>query len=363
MNPPGTPRLTGAVGIATYQRPDILLACLEHLSRQTRLPEEILIADASPPGHDTEARIRRALPELVAKTRLVYLSSEPGTSLQRNRILDQLRSDVVLFLDDDTLVAPEYVERILAVFEADVEQQVAGVEGQVTEGSAGFTLPGSAPASPAPAPRRSLRQAVGLVTRLGRRVLEGTLDRFALPYYPETVSRPGHEVPARLRHLPVEPIRTLYGCAMSARAPLAREVRFNENLRRYGFMEDFEFSYRLGKRHALLRCSNAPARHLRFQGGRLHPSLVRYLSLINVAYIGRTALEWTPELSRHIERHARRDAQLERIRGCFRKTGFSHHRAATAGLRQVLRILAAPEEEVVAVYRAAAEEGFARGSF
>jgi GT2 family glycosyltransferase len=175
--------------------------------------------------------------------------------------------------------------------------------------------------------------------------------------------RPAHGVPETLRHLNLVPVRSLYGCVMSFRLPLARAHRFDENLTLYSYMEDFEMSYRIGKQYALLRCPDAAARHVRVQSGRLHPSVVTYLCLVNVAYIGRRVMDWTPALQRHLERYARRSVHLELIRGCFRKTGFSHYRGARAGLKDVLEIVRAPGTEVPALYIRAAEEGFRHGAY
>src|SRR3954447_7140613 len=72
-------------------------------------------------------------------------------------------------------------------------------------------------------PRRLLR----LPERLLRSSLEAFLSRFALPSYPAELVRPAHGVPKGLEHLPVVPVRTLYGCVMSYRRPLACAYRFN----------------------------------------------------------------------------------------------------------------------------------------
>src|SRR4051794_41816632 len=126
MTQPATEALSCAVGIATYKRPDILAECLHCLAGQTRLPQEILIADASPDAGAARERVRRDLPGLADRTRLVHLESPAGLPLQRNQILDQARSDVILFLDDDAFAAPEYVERMMAVYEADPEGRGGG---------------------------------------------------------------------------------------------------------------------------------------------------------------------------------------------------------------------------------------------
>jgi GT2 family glycosyltransferase len=359
MSEPSQNRLSCVVGIATYQRADILLDCLRYLRKQTRMPEEIIVADSSPDTGPVRDRIARELPDLPKLTRFAYLDAPRGLAVQRNYILDHTQCDVILFPDDDTLVSPEYTEKIMAVYEADRAGQVGGIEGAVTEGPAA-PVEATGQSAPRPGLKQRLRE---LVQHWGKEAVDGILGRFGLPYYPPGTELPVHGVPDSVKHLPVVAIRNLYGCVMSYRRPLAAQYRFNENLKTYSYMEDFEMSFRVGKDYALLRCLNAPARHLRIQGGRLDPSLVHYLCLINVAYIGRTALDWTPAVRKHIERHAHRDAVLEFGRGFVRKTGFSHYRAARAGLKWVREILAAAPADVLALYMQAAEEGYRQKAF
>jgi glycosyltransferase involved in cell wall biosynthesis len=362
MNQAPQQKLSCAVGIATYKRPDILLECLRCVSQQTRIPDEVIIADASPDADATRERICRELPALPDATRFLHFQAPAGLPQQRNAILDQTQSDVILFLDDDSLASPEYVSRVTAVFEADTEGVVAGVEGVAVEGESGSAAPEAAPA-PRPSLGERLRDLARLPARWVRGVLETIESRYSLPSFPEELDQPVHGVPEALKHLPVLPIRNLYGCVMSYRRPLACQYRFNENLKQYAYMEDFEISHRLGTDYVLLRRLDAPARHLRIQGGRLHPSLVRYLCLVNLTYICLTVMEPTPALRRHLERYAERNVQLELLQGCFRKTGFSQYRAVKAGLDRVRALLRASEDRVLGVYIEAAQAGFKQGVF
>jgi GT2 family glycosyltransferase len=359
MNPSERKRLSCAVGIATYKRPDILLECLGCLLQQTRMPDEVVIADASPDADANRARVQQELPRLAAATRFAYLTAAPGLTRQRNLILDSIQSDVILFLDDDTLAGPTYVEKMLAVYEADTAGRVGGVEGAVVEGAALEAADAAAADTPVKRP--------GLVRRLKGRamaLLEWAQHKYCDQAFPAAVCDvPLHGVPDELKHLRVEAQRVLYGCAMSYRTALARRERANEHLGRYALLEDFDLSFRVGRTHALLRCLDAPCRHLRIQGGRLDPSLVAYLWMVNTAFITRTALPDGPEVRRHLERHLRRTVRFEGLLGGLRKTRFSQYRAARAGREQALAILNAPADQVAAVYEQAAAKGFDKGKF
>src|SRR5262249_30101125 len=119
----------------------VLLECLRCLARQTRIPEEIIIADASPDAAANREHLLRVWPGLDHLTRLTYLESPPGLTWQRNQILDRCTSDVIVFLDDDALAEPQYIERLMAVYEADTEGRVGGVEGLALEGEAAADAP------------------------------------------------------------------------------------------------------------------------------------------------------------------------------------------------------------------------------
>jgi GT2 family glycosyltransferase len=355
-------KLTCAIGIATYQRHDILRDALRCLLLQTRLPDEIFIGDASPNAEEAAARIRQDMPELDRLPHLQHFQAPRGSSVQRNHILDRAASDVTLFLDDDSMAAPEYVANLMAVYEADTAEQVGGVEGLALEGEAARV---SAPAAPAPSPppRKAKEKLRDWAAGLAQGAQGWFKTHYVGDYFPEEYVRPVHGVPVPLQGLPVTPVRSLYGCVMSFRTPIARIYRFNEHLKLYAYMEDFELSYRIGTKYALLKCLNAPARHLRMQGGRLHHSVIEYLVLINLAFIARTAMDWGPTLRRHLERYARRAMHMELALGCVRKGGFQKYRALKAGRQECQAIFDARNEDLAQVYAQAAQKGFAQQAF
>ncbi|WP_367715615.1 glycosyltransferase family A protein [Nitratireductor sp. GISD-1A_MAKvit] len=100
-----------AVGIATTGRRAILRSVLPHLTRQSRLPDEVVICAADVSDVDCAA-----LGGLEGRTRVVL--SEKGLCRQRNRILDCTeQTDILLFLDDDFLAAPSYLAEMADLFE------------------------------------------------------------------------------------------------------------------------------------------------------------------------------------------------------------------------------------------------------
>lgn len=101
--------------ICTYKRPLPLLKLLRSLKEQTFYPNEILIIDGSP-DKDT----MRMLCENNFE-KLKYYQVEPefrGLTRQRNYGIAQVAKDseVVCFLDDDTVLSPNYFEQIIKTF-------------------------------------------------------------------------------------------------------------------------------------------------------------------------------------------------------------------------------------------------------
>jgi GT2 family glycosyltransferase len=115
---------TVSVVLPTMNRGEDMRAFLEGLQAQTVLPEELVVVDA---GESVEALLRGALEG--SAIRLVYLRSEPGTSLQRNVGIDQARGDLLFFLDDDMVLEPDYIERSIEAFALPLEPPVGGVMG------------------------------------------------------------------------------------------------------------------------------------------------------------------------------------------------------------------------------------------
>ncbi|HJS86561.1 MAG TPA: glycosyltransferase [Acetobacteraceae bacterium] len=229
--------LRGAIGIATRGRAEILLETLREIDRQTRTPDGIIVA------HVTEADI----PNGHDLPRVRFLRSPPGLPRQRNAILQAAADyDVLLFLDDDFLPAPRYLEATLAVFRAcpDVVMTTGNV---LTDGARG---PGIDPAA-------------------GREIL----------------ARHGDDA---IEHAPV-PTFSGYGCNMAVRlgAVRARGLRFDERLPLYAWYEDIDFSRRLGAHGKIVRVAGARGVHLGIKSGRTSGRRLGYSQVVNPLYLWR----------------------------------------------------------------------------
>lgn len=96
-------------------RPEALITLLNSVEMQTVCPDEILIIDGST-DDETGVRFRES-----GIKNLKYLKVSPehrGLTKQRNYGIDcvEKSTDIVCFLDDDTILKPNYFERILEVY-------------------------------------------------------------------------------------------------------------------------------------------------------------------------------------------------------------------------------------------------------
>lgn len=113
-----------SVVVPTYQRVDRLGRVLAGLARQTVDPstfEVIVVSDGSTDGTD-EYLARDDLPVPVVALR----QPNRGPGAARNRGSDAARSDLVLFLDDDVVPAPDLLAEHLAAHDRRPDRVVIG---------------------------------------------------------------------------------------------------------------------------------------------------------------------------------------------------------------------------------------------
>lgn len=213
---------TGVIVICTRDRPvEVANACTAANAASPNTP--ILVVDAS----STDAT-QRACATLVdrhgPRLKLTYHSaSRPGLARQRNEAIGlcrQMRATVVHFIDDDTEVSPGYFEAIEQRLRQD--PHCFGVGGVIVNqprvtflGFKRLFLLGS---------RRR-----GSVLRSGR---------VMLGQYPDTSA--------------TDRVEWLSGCSMSYRIGAFDGIAFDDRLEGASIGEDYDFGFRLSRRHALV---------------------------------------------------------------------------------------------------------------
>ena len=103
------PSSTVAVVIATCNHARMLLRCLDSLSVQTRLADEVVVVDDG----STDATATVLAEQRLSGLRTIHQPNQ-GVSAARNNGLAAASSDYVLFLDDDDTLAPEALQQLTA---------------------------------------------------------------------------------------------------------------------------------------------------------------------------------------------------------------------------------------------------------
>ncbi|WP_249144775.1 glycosyltransferase family 2 protein [Bradyrhizobium lablabi] len=115
------PTVSASVVICTRDRPDELAACLASLPRQSCRPREIVVVDNA-------SRDRRTRDVALAAGVTYIREDRPGLDVARNAGVLRATGDIVAFTDDDVLLHPHWLERLVAAFD---RPQIAAVTGLV----------------------------------------------------------------------------------------------------------------------------------------------------------------------------------------------------------------------------------------
>lgn len=234
MPAPSAPRLRIALVYATLGRAEMLRQNIDRLPLQSRQPDLVVVSAVS--EADTAGLDR-------SPVAVETLYGTKGSCIQRNRALDHIgnRADIVLFMDDDFLPANDYLEEMARVFEE--HPDIAGATGRMI--ADGIKTPGY-----------TLDQAIAMLAADTR--------------------------PAEV-HL--TPRTTLYGCNMAVRLATLGDLRFDERLPLYGWLEDLDLTYRLSKRGMLISTEAMAGVHLGVKGGRTSGVRFGYSQIANPVYM------------------------------------------------------------------------------
>jgi GT2 family glycosyltransferase len=250
-----------AVAIATRGRPGILGETLRDLEQQEQSPDRILVCHTS---EDDVVGVHESAPHVE------LVLSAPGSACQRNVLLRSLTDcDVILFLDDDFLMAPNYISVITNIIQTNKE--VAVVTGTVIADGAkgpGFTLD------------------------FGRSRLLAE----------QHVSN----------NLSIVPWFNGYGCNMAIRMSVVREhgLEFDERLPLYAWYEDIDFTRRVGRYGTIVKSIGARGVHLGTKSGRTSGRRLGYSQVANPIYLARKgSFPWTNTI-RSVSRNIAMNAVL-----------------------------------------------------
>ena len=202
------------VAIATTGRPAIVAEALKRIEWQSRAPDATLIVGAELSDIDAPPDWARFI-----------VAPMKGSGAQRNYALDLIGddADIVVFIDDDYVPAPDFVEGVERLF-ADHPDVVAASGHLIADG---VYSPGLA-----------FDEADALIADY----------RAPMPSSAGSRTRPG-----------------TYGCNMAYRLAAAPHVRFDDSLPLYAWLEDTDFSAQYARVGRVVRTNHFAGVHLGVQ--------------------------------------------------------------------------------------------------
>lgn len=281
--------------IPTYNRPADVMRLLTSLEFQTKIPDEVIVVDASD-NADSQTLIERYSEH--ASISIQYFRHAKGLTRQRNFGISVARCTVVGFSDDDCVFAPDFFEKVMSVFDNDLDNKIGGASGLVFE-----LDPAKIPSIDeylATQPTGSdfssfMAQFVNRGIESRKAKLRRGLERIA---FMQTL-KPGTFCPIRCRFygldIPFQGVKSvdfLRGVAFYRREVFT-EVTYSTFFEGYGFGEDVHFSLQVEKRWKLTVIGEAYGYHLHAPSGRPDLFKVGVMSTRNFFYIFRTYKERT----------------------------------------------------------------------
>lgn len=231
------------LGIATVGRAAVLRETLADIGRQTRQPEQVIICHAT--AADVGGIGAGDGPDGVA---LRCITTQPGLPRQRNVILEAAANfDLILFIDDDFVMAPRYIEAVARVFQEN--SGVVAATGDLIHDDA---------------------RGPGMTPEAGRALIaQDILDR-------------GDALNTTWRPAPHG-----YGCNMALRLATVRAhgLRFDERLPLYGWSEDIDFTHRLARYGTIAKLAGARGVHLGVKQARSAGRRLGYSQVANPVYL------------------------------------------------------------------------------
>jgi GT2 family glycosyltransferase len=225
--------------IATKGRPQALPHVLQRLESQTVQPDVVVVS-----AHEQMDVGLLDSPCL----NLQCLFGPAGLPRQRNLAIDQIidNTDIIVFFDDDFAPSRFWIERCIEVFHSNTH--VVGLSGTV------------------------LKDGVSSREAINWDEAQHLLDTAAADAPPEMSlsSRFG-----------------LYGCNMAFRTTAIGPLRFDERLVLYGWLEDKDFSVRIGTQGRLVESNTIHGVHLGLRSGRVSGKRFGYSQVVNAWHLRR----------------------------------------------------------------------------
>lgn len=229
-----------SIVIPTFDRPDDLAELLETIRGQTVRPWEIIVVDDNTPTDVIEKVCKEYTEKFQALgSSLKYMKNprQRSAAIARNVGANVASGDAIMFLDDDILLHPDYIEKIVAVFSA--HSSALGVQGWDVNATNELKV-------------HPLIRSVQAFFRLQHYVK----DSCRFTEYPHSLTRTIN-------------CEWLRGSNSTVKREVLAEFEFDENLEKYAYLEDLLFSYSIHKKYPDSLYMTPEAKHIHKASERL----------------------------------------------------------------------------------------------
>ncbi|MFK7058778.1 glycosyltransferase family 2 protein [Flavobacterium oreochromis] len=257
--------------ICTYKRAKSIVDLLDSVGRQTVYPTEILVIDGSPDNETNEILAQR---NFKGVKYFQVSEKDRGLTKQRNYGVSKVRDDaeVVSFLDDDTILEPNYFEELIKTFQND--NDVCGVGGVAINENGWIENKENKFYNPKrfyhfegyvykEGLRNVLRNYLGLQSNLG----PGKMPLFS---HGRTCGFPLNDKTYE--------VDLLIGMSFAFRKKVFESIQFSKYFEGYGLYEDADFSIRAQKFGKNVINTKVQLHHFHAPGGR--PNLYQYGKMV-----------------------------------------------------------------------------------
>ncbi len=246
--------LGSSVVLCTKDRADDMRRCLGSIRSQSRVPDELIVVDSG--SDDTEIVIRE-FASTTPNCAVRYIRSEPGLTLQRNIGIRAATMQILHFFDDDCELEPDYILEMQRPFEEDGDQKVLGAGPRL--------ILCYQPSARALAMRKFFLMPY---VRGDGRLLRSGFGSYSW-------LSPSNE-PHR--------VEVLCGCC-SFRKEVFDHVMFDEHFKGYGYLEDLDFSFRVGRLGELVCNPCARITHWESPSARMNWRRMAKMEIVNHYYV------------------------------------------------------------------------------
>jgi glycosyltransferase involved in cell wall biosynthesis len=224
-----------SVVIATRNRVEPLRVTLATLREQSLWPAEVFIVDSSDTG-ETRQLIESLARDLPFPLRYVP-SLVRSAARQRNAGAELASGDVLVFMDDDVRLEPQFLQELVRPFGEDPDGRLAGVSGAIVNQT--YTQPRGLN-------RFLLGCCLGNFDESWAGRLVGPAVNFLPQDTPDTVQR----------------VDWLFSTGTAYRKDVFVRYRFGEQFTGYSFAEDVHLSARIGRDYRLCNTTRARFEHM-----------------------------------------------------------------------------------------------------